>query len=223
MDWLRRIGHAPAAAPAARPHETALPEAVERPTPGVAAFLQGVSEDRSHAVLDLGPASEASLNVYSRFARRVRFADVMAAATSPQGWAGAVSALPPQPVRPYDLVFGWDIMDRLDPEGRKRLIERLAEITSPDARMHLMVEATEKTSTVPFRFALMAVDRIRCEATGPVRPTPARMLPAQVERTLAPFKVVRAFTLKGGLREYVAVRPEGLIPRAELLASEEEE
>jgi hypothetical protein len=47
---------------------------------------------------------------------------------------------------------------------------------------------------------------MRCEATGPARSTPPRLLPAQVERVLAPFKVVRAFTLKGGLREYVAVR-----------------
>jgi hypothetical protein len=223
VQWLRRIRHSPAAAPAARPHEEARPEVLERATPGVAAFLEGLDEDRSHAVLDLGPASEASLRVYGRFARRVRFADVMAAATTPQGWAGAVSALPPQPVRPYDLVFAWDIMDRLDAEGRRRLIERLAEISAPDARMHLMVEASEKAATAPLRFTLLDVDRIRCVATGPLRPTPARMLPAQVERTLEPFKVVRAFTLKGGMREYVAVRPEGLIPRVEMIAGEEVE
>jgi hypothetical protein len=179
---------------------------VERQTPGVAAFLKGVTEDRSHAVLDLGPASDASLSVYSRFARRVRFADVLAAATSPQGWAGAIGALRPQPERPYDLVFVWDLMDRLDAEGRKRLIERLLEISAPDARLHLMVEAAEKAVTVPLRYTLLDVDRMRCEATGPARPTPPRLLPAQVERVLAPFKVVHAFTLKGGMREYVAVR-----------------
>jgi hypothetical protein len=172
----------------------------------VAAFLQGVTEDRSHAVLDLGPASEASLSVYSRFARRVRFADVLAAATSPQGWAAAIGALRPQPERPYDLVFAWDLMDRLDTEGRKRLIDRLTEISATDARLHLMVEAAEKAVTVPLRYTLLDVDRMRCEATGPARSTPPRLLPAQVERVLAPFKVVRAFTLKGGLREYVAVR-----------------
>jgi hypothetical protein len=178
----------------------------ERQTPGVAAFLQGVTEDRSHAVLDLGPASESSLNIYGRFARRVRFSDVLAAATSPQGWAGAINALPPQPERPYDLVFAWDIMDRLDAEGRKRLVERLAAISAPDARIHLMVEEAEKAATVPLRFTLLDVDRVRCEATGPARATPPRLLPAQVEKVLSPFKVQRAFTLKGGLREYVAVR-----------------
>jgi hypothetical protein len=182
------------------------PEAVERQTPGVAAFLQGVTQDRSHAVLDLGPASEASLTVYSRFARRVRFADVLAAASSPEGWAGAIGALRPQPERPYDLVFAWDLMDRLDAEGRKRLVDRLIAISAPDARMHLMVEAPEKSATVPQRYTLLDVDRMRCEATGPARATPPRLLPAQVERVLAPFKVVRAFTLKGGMREYVAMR-----------------
>jgi hypothetical protein len=97
-------------------------------------------------------------------------------------------------------------MDRLDTEGRKRLIDRLTEISATDARLHLMVEAAEKAVTVPLRYTLLDVDRMRCEATGPARSTPPRLLPAQVERVLAPFKVVRAFTLKGGLREYVAVR-----------------
>jgi hypothetical protein len=37
---------------------------------------------------------------------------------------------------------------------------------------------------------------------------PARdpLLPAQVERLLAPFEVAHAFTLKSRLREYVVVR-----------------
>ena len=206
MAWLRRSVEAPPPVTVARAPVVAGPEPIERVTPGVAAFLEGLSEDRSHAVLDLGPATESSLEVYSRFARRVRFADIIAASASPHGWAGAMSALPQQPDHPYDLVLAWDIFDRLDPEARKRLVDRLTQISAPDARLHLVVEAAEKTSTAPMRFALLDVDRIRYVPTGPVRPNPARMLPAQVEKVLAPFKVTRAFTLKGGMREYVAVR-----------------
>ena len=206
MDWLRRIGCTPTPPHAAATTDETAFGPVERATPGVAALLDGVLEDRSHAVLDLGAAANPSLRVYRRFAQRIRFADLLADRTSRQGWATVLSALPPQPERPYDLVFAWDLLDRLLPEERPRLVQRLAEVSATDARLHVVVEAPERATTYPVRFALLDVDRMSCEPTGPARPARRRLLPTEVERLLAPFHVARGFTLKGGLREYVAVR-----------------
>jgi len=214
VDWLRRTHRASDPATAA-PAEV-LPEPVERPTPGVAALLEGVSEDRSHAVLDLGPASAASLRVYSRFARRIRFADLLTPAMSPEGCAEALEDVPAQPDRPYDLVFAWDVLDRLFPEERPRLVKRLAELGSADARLHVVTEASGRSAVHPLRFSLLDVDRMRHEVTGPARPTRRQLLPAELERLLAPFQVVHAFTLKGGLREYVAIRQGAVGPRREV-------
>lgn len=203
MDWLRRLG---GTTPTTTAAGDAVSEPVERTTPGVAAVLDGVGEDGSHAVLDLGPASESSLHVYSRFARRIRFADLFADAARPEGWAAALRALPPQPERPYDLVFAWDVLDRIGSAERRRLVERLAEVSAPDARLYLAVDTTERAALRPLRFTLLDVDRMRYEATGPVQVARPRLLPAEVERLLMPFQVVRAFTSQVGLREYVAVR-----------------
>lgn len=181
------------------------PGPVERASPGVAALLGGVTADRSHAVLDLGPASGSSLRVYSRFARHVRFVDLLAGGQS-RGLAPAPSVLPPHPERPYDLVFAWDVLDGLFPQERPRLVRRLAEVAAPDARLHVVVDPSERSTTRPRRFTLLDVDRMRCEPAGPPRPARSRLLPAALEELLAPFRVVRAFTLKAGLREYVAVR-----------------
>jgi hypothetical protein len=165
-----------------------------------------VQEDRSHAVLDLGPAADASLQVYSRFARWVRFADLLTATASEQGWNAALAALPTHPARPYDLVFAWNILDQLPPEDRPRLVERLVEICSTDARLYVIVEGASDGPRQSLRFAILDVDRMRYEPTGaPMMPW-AHLLPAEVERLLLPFHVVRAFTSKVGLREYVAVR-----------------
>ncbi len=204
MEWLRRIGRPPR--PAARPSAEPAPERVERAAPGVAALLDAVSEDRSHAVLDLGPAANSSLRVYSRFARRVRFADLLATDPSVEGWDAVLSAVPPQPERPYDLVFAWDILDRLGPEERLRLVKRLVELSAADARLHVVVEDAGRATTHPLRFTLLDVDRMSSEPAGSERSARPPLLPAEVGRLLAPFQVVRAFTLKGGLREYVAVR-----------------
>jgi hypothetical protein len=207
MDWLRRIGRAPG--PAAPGPEDALPAAIEGASPGVAALFDGLSADGTHSILDLGPAAESKLRVYSPFARRMRFTDLLAAAMSPSGWTAALGALPPQPERPYDLVFAWDILDRLPPEGRPRLMERLVELSAANARLHLMVEASEGATTHPFRFTPLDIGRMRYEPSGPARPARPRLQSAEVERVLAPFHVVQAFTLKVGLREYVAMRQGG--------------
>lgn len=205
MDWLRGTGRPPASV---TPSRNEVSEAVEGAAPGVAGLLDGVSEDRSHAVLDLGAATDVSLRVYARFARWIRFADLFGEG----GWprtegtvADLLGSIPAQPQHAYDLVFAWDALDRLFPEDRPRLVSRLAELTAPGARLHLMVRS-EDGAARPLRFTLLDVNRIRYEPglAGPL-PRP-RLLPAELTRLLQPFRVAHAFTLKSGLREYVAVR-----------------
>ena len=204
MDWLRGSGR-PASTAAAPSEPVAAP--LEGAAPGVAALVDGVSQDRSHAVLDLGPALNANLAVYSRFARWVRFADVL----GDSGWAragvavGSLGSIPAQPEHPYDLVFAWDALDRLFPEDRLRLVEGLAGVTAPGARMHLIARADDALAR-PLRFTLVDLNRIRYEPmAGAPLPKP-RLLPAELMKLLAPFRVLHAFTLRSGLREYVAMR-----------------
>lgn len=208
MDWLRRVGRDPPQ-PEPEPGEEAS-EAVETAAPGVAALLEGVSEDKSHAVLDLGAATSSSLDVYARFTRQVYFADLPRVASSPRGRSveGLLEALPARPERPYDLVFAWDVLDRLFAEYHVPLVARLAEITAANARLHVVVRGSKEGPTRMLRFQLLGTDRMRYEATGPPQVGRSRLLPAQVGQLLTPFQVVRGFTLKGDLREYVAVRKE---------------
>jgi hypothetical protein len=204
VDWPPQPGNS--ATRAVAPSVDLVPEGKERPTPGVAALLSGVRADRSHSVLDLGAAAASGLRLYGRFARRVRFADILSGDTPKKGWHTLVSALPPQPESPYDLLFAWDILDRLFPDERPRLVERLAEVSAAEARLHVIVDAAENDLRQPLRYTLLGPDRMLCEPTGPPQPARGRILPAKLERILKPFHVIRGFTLQGGLREYVAVR-----------------
>ena len=178
---------------------------VDRATPGVAALFDGLVKDRCHSVLDLGQADDSSLTVYGRFARRMRFADLLSASAT-GGWTTALAAVPEQPELPYDLVLAWDVLDRLPPEARPLLVARLAEVGSAHARVHLMVDASQRTTAPPLRFSLLDVNVMRWQPTGPPRPRWPQLLPAEVERVLRPFVVVRGFTSNADMREYVAVR-----------------
>lgn len=202
MAWPRRPDHPPADARASPP---ARAEPVEGAAPGIAALFQGIAEDRTHAVLDLGAASAQSLRVYSRFARWVHFADVLGETWSHQHSDGELHL--PRLDRPYDLVLGWDILDRMFPEAGARVVQWLANSTASGARVHVIVRASEDAIARPLRFTLVDIGRIRYEIAGTARLPLARLLPADVHKVLAPLQIQHAFTLKSGLREYLAVRP----------------
>lgn len=209
MDWLRRFRDlvSPTGDAAEEPEPDRGP--VDRPAPGIRAMFERLSADGSCSVLDLGSAAGESLQILRRFAGRVRFADLLAVRAE-QGFPAALEALPSDPERPFDLVFTWNALDRLRPRERELLMERLAEISAPEARLHTIVGTADTPHSdageIPHRFGLLDVDRIRYELSGRTEPYREELLPADVEQLLAPFAVSRGYTLKSGLREYVAVR-----------------
>jgi len=98
------------------------------------------------------------------------------------------------------------VLDRLGPEAREPLVGRLADRSAPGARVHVLVDASDATMVRPYRFTVVDVDRVRYDPDGPEQMARPRLLPAEVERLLRPFEVVRAFTSQSGMREYVGIR-----------------
>ena len=178
----------------------------ERASPGLAALFDSLGEGASHSVLDLGPARGRHLQVIGRFARQIRFAGLVPRSCVGEAWAASLQALPPNVASPYDVVLGWDLLDRLDPDERAAAVARLAEVSSSRARLHLIVDASGSALTQPWAFTLVEPGRVSEEMIGAPQPVSHPLLPAQVERTLSPFEVVRAFVTRGGAREYVAMK-----------------
>lgn len=172
----------------------------------MAKLFDPLSQDGRHSVLDLGPAADRHLRLFSRYARYVRFAGLLAEPARGGAWSAGGEALAPNPRRPYDVVLAWDILDRLDPCERGALIERLTDVTAPRARLYAVVRSSGGATTRPFRSTLIDLDRVSQQVVGPPEPAGDVLLPAHVERILAPFEVVHAFILTTGLREYVAVK-----------------
>lgn len=207
MSWLRRLrgDDAPEAESEHQGRAEPTPAPVARTAPGIKALFDGLSEDGSHTILDLGPAGESNLAYYSRFAQRIRFAGVLEAAPEPS-WNAVLDAIPRYADHPYDVVLGWDLLDRMPKEERPRAVERLAELTVSGARLYMLVDMSGEPMVHSLRFTLVDDARVSQEPSGPRRPAWPALLPAQVERVLEPFRVEHAFTLRQGMREYMAVR-----------------
>jgi hypothetical protein len=210
VGWLRRTGPpAPGEAGDGEKREAAEASEVERSAPGIAALFSELREDGSHAVLDLGSATETNFELYSRYARRIRFADLLTAPLRGEPWEGALRSLSSRSGRPYDIVLAWNLFDLMPPPKRRPLVERLARLTAPGARLYVLVDSSGGHTTQPLRFAIRGMDRVAQRAVGGAHPAGPELLPAEVERLLRPFEVTHAFTLRLGYREYVGVRDPG--------------
>lgn len=205
MNWLRRREREIEAGSVAT-DEISIPERIERRSAGGAALFEGVEPDRSHSILDLGQATNSSLQFYSRYARWIRFADLLAPEMTQEEVAESLAAIPRHQDRPYDLVIAWDLLDRVEPARRAAVMERLAAVSSKHARLFLVVDSPREGSRPPLRFGFESTDRIWSEvAEGRATAWPPP-LPAEVESLVAPFQVARAYTTRIGMREYVARR-----------------
>lgn len=206
MSWLGRFRRAPPREAVPDPPEEMPPSPYLRAAPGVAATFSGLEADGSHAILDMGPAVGENFRLYGSYARRIRFAGILPDPPHGKAWAKALRTLPPLSEHPYDLVMGWNVLDRLIPEERPPLIRRLAELSAAGARLYVVVDVSGGPTTQPLQFALQDLDRVAEAVMGPPRPAQPPLLPAEIERLLEPFQVVQAFTLRRGLREYTAVK-----------------
>lgn len=186
--------------------DAANPAPVVRAAPGIEELFRGLREDGSHAVLDLGPSEGVHLRLYRRFARQIRFAGLLPTPPGGSEWSAALRGLLPPPRQLFDVVLAWNLLDRLDPGRRRAFMERLDELTAPGTRLYAIVDSREEPTIQPRRFTLLDLDRVSQEPVGRPEGAPHRLLPAEVERLLRPFEVTRAFTLRMGLREYVAVK-----------------
>jgi hypothetical protein len=149
------------------------------------------------------------LRLLGRFGRRIRFAGLVPREPDEREWLNALRTLPANPGDPYDVVLAWDVLDRLAPTERPAVVERISQVTAARARLYVVVDASGATARAPLSFSLTERYRVTQVPVGPPEPAHAQLLPAQVERTLTPFEVVHAFTLRGGLREYVAIKRAG--------------
>ncbi|HEX6925194.1 MAG TPA: hypothetical protein VF167_07170 [Longimicrobiaceae bacterium] len=205
MNWLRRWERveAPVGAPAPPVAGSAR---VERQTRGISTLLAGVSRERMHSVLDLGGATNSSLQVYRGFARWVRFEDLLSVADSEEELDAALASIPHHRERPYDVLLAWNLLDRVAPHQRPRVVARLAEVSAPDARLFLAIEAGSERPQHPLRFGLVDNEHMWFEPVEGFPPAWPPLLPAELERLIEPFVVSRAFTTRVGFREYVATK-----------------
>ena len=203
--------------------ETASPEVIPpepqgpvidiHSSPGLEEALRGVPDDGSCKVLDLGPSVADNVEFVTSFASYLHIVDAIdrdpAASTLAGGGFGRLSALQSlfdHHRRSFGLVLMWDVLNYLSNDQAERLLQSVAELCLPGARLHAIVFATDTMAAAPNRYRIVDSARLAYEpVTTELRGAPD-LPPAAVEKLLKGFRVEHSFVLQHGVHEYVASR-----------------
>ena len=210
LPWRTRVETAPVG------EDTPVPE--KAPTrifasPGLEEAVRGVPSDGSCRVLDLGSSVAQNVEFVSAFSSYVYIFDAVdrQAATAAEGEPdfsrlGLLGSLADRHRRSFNLVLTWDLINYLSREQAERLVQAVAELCLPNARLHAIVASSETMPAVPNRYRI--ADRAHLEyepCSTDVRGAPG-LPPSTVEKLLKGFRIEHSFVLQHSVHEYVASR-----------------
>jgi hypothetical protein len=210
LPWRSR---AETASPEVIPPEPPGPVVHVYSSPGFEEVLRGVPDDGSSKVLDLGPSVADNVEYVSLFAFYLQIVDAIdrdpSATDLDGGGFGRLSSLQTlfeDHRRSFSLVLMWDVLNYLTIDQAERMMESVAELCLPGARLHAIVFAKDTMATVPNRYRIIDSARLAYEpATTEVQGAPD-LPPAAVQKLLKGFRVEHSFVLQHGVHEYVATR-----------------
>jgi len=210
LPWRSRVE---TASPEVIPSEPAGPVIDIHSSPGLEEALRGTPDDGSCKVLDLGPSVADNVEFVSSFAPYQQIIDVVgrdpSASDVELSGFGRISALQDlfdRHRRSFNLVLMWDVLNYLPMDRAEKLLQSVAELCLPGARLHAIVFATDTMAAMPNRYRIVDSARLAYEvATTEQRGAPA-LPPAAVEKLLQGFRVEHSFVLQHGVHEYVASR-----------------
>jgi hypothetical protein len=182
-------------------------------SPTLKALVSRLSDDVPYHVLDLGGASGANVEFFSRFSDRLQIADLPDALACAEMQellradpAAAFRKVLPLAREPFDVVLAWDVLNYLTREQFGCLAAYLGGACSQDALVLAYVSTTKVMSSEPLVFRIVDEQTLHLQPRTPaVRPCP-RLPPAEIEHLMAGFSVVQSVVMRHGVREYLFVR-----------------
>jgi hypothetical protein len=195
------------------PPEPPGPKIVTYSSPGLEEAVRGVPDDGSCKVLDLGPSVADNVEFVSSFASYLQIIDAIdrgpSASEMEGGGFGRLStllSLLDEHRRSFNLVLAWDVLNYLSTDQAERLLQSVAELCLPNARLHAVVFATDTMAAVPNRYRILDSTHLAYEpGTTELRGAP-NLPPAAVGKLLKGFRIEHSFVLQHGVHEYVATR-----------------
>jgi hypothetical protein len=210
-----RFGRRASEGPGARREftQSAEPQPPRYRSPALNALLSRLSDEGAYNILDLGAASGANIEFFSRFSCRFQIVDLPDALASEKvrsmldtDPAAAFRRILPVDRDPFDVVLAWDVFNYLTRDQLRCLASDLAWLSRPGALMLAFISTAKEMPAQAGDFRIADERTILWRPrTTEMQPSP-KLPPADVERLIAGFAVVHSVLMRHGIREYLFER-----------------
>lgn len=178
-------------------------------SPGLLEALGPLRSDGTSTVLDLGPAVGDNVVFFSGRVARLQIVDALRRGRSgdcANGTLKTLQDLEPTRSRAFDLVLAWDVLDYFAKDKVAALIDLLARLCRPDARIHLIVSGSDTMPARPTLYRIVDAENLSYERANDDEVGSPNQTPAVVDKMLDGFRIEHSFVLRHGVHEYVAAR-----------------
>lgn len=182
-------------------------------SPGLKEVFASTSGRQDLRILDLGPSVAGNIEFVSSIASRVQIVDLVekdrrTRAGQPKIRVHDLVDLAAEHEGLFDIVLAWDIFNYLPDPHAQEVVEELARLCRPGARLMAIIVEADTMPASPSTFKIINEESLAYQLeSSDVRGGP-QLPPAAVDRLLKGFAIEHTFVLRHGVREYVAVRKE---------------
>ena len=177
-------------------------------------FLNGLSKEEHHEILEILPANQGVIDAFSTFICKLYLPGcqqelcsinldmcdtdnkLYRAFTRSLGFYKKQRAL-------LNVIFLWDLPNYLDKQVMKGLIEYLSEHMHKNVKLHLYIHTKQQMPASPGIYSIMPEGKIWLENNSDDTVKSPLYFQETLQTLLHPFKVKRSMLLSGGLQEYI--------------------
>lgn len=193
--------------------DASAPEAFTFRSPSLDFIGDHLSAERRHNILDLGIPAGSTVDFYARF-RCTLYVENLSDALDAVGKRDddedgpdyerlVADVLAHAPETRFDMIFGWDLINYMDPGLIHALMKRLAGSCRNNALLYILVSTAPVMPDQPAKITITPEGHMRYESDGPAeRPNP-RYTPLKLERMMPGFRLLHSFLLGAALQEYL--------------------
>ncbi len=213
MPWRfrRRVAEAPG--PRREFTQPAEPQPPLYRSPALKELVSRLPPEGVHSILDLGPASGANIEFFSRFRCRLQIADLPDALNSPEVQdslrsdpEAAFKRILPIGHEPFDVVLSWDVFNYLSRDQLRLFAANLAWLCRAGGFMLAYISTNKEIPAVAGDFQIADGQTVLWRPRTAARRASPLFAPAEVERLISGFGVVYSVLMRHGVREYLFER-----------------
>ena len=178
---------------------------------GLQALLDGVRDDQSYTILDLGPARESNVRFWSEFSCWLHVHDFYRTLLEWKAVGPAEELVEPDfstrlafgEDTVFDIILTWDLFNYLELSELEALAQELSRWSRRGTRLFALVSSLPRISVSPLMFRILNREQLTYELPSQrTKPCP-RHSPRDIARLMGRFIVSRSFLSRQGIQEYV--------------------